>query len=261
MCPKCLRVKLAQGLSLTSLKLRLTVPGVFLQAFFLVDDDVLNVLHGQVIAESVEEDVFQLLQGDLLHVKLQHTRERERERDEQETLRLQRRIVDSFPPSFRAAAINLSCQIDGLQLKRCIIRTSPCCFHDEQSPLVVEEKPTEKPHRAISGVVESMGAKEEAYKIREAFKVLDRDGNGFISKQELGMAMRSLGYMPSEVELAIIMQRLDMDDSCSRGSLTTIISILQQHIALLHSQRFSACKHIKTNQQPHTEHADNFPLR
>lgn len=61
MCLKCLRVKLAQGLSLTSLKLRLTVPGVFLQAFFLVDDDVLNVLHGQVIAESVEEDVFQLL--------------------------------------------------------------------------------------------------------------------------------------------------------------------------------------------------------
>ncbi len=47
--------------------------------------------------------------------------------------------------------------------------------------------------------------------IREAFKVLDRDGNGFISKQELGMAMRSLGHMPSEVELAIIMQRLDMD--------------------------------------------------
>ncbi|KAL7853826.1 hypothetical protein AOLI_G00206700 [Acnodon oligacanthus] len=52
---------------------------------------------------------------------------------------------------------------------------------------------------------------EELAEIREAFRVLDRDGNGFISKQELGMAMRSLGYMPSEVELAIIMQRLDMD--------------------------------------------------
>lgn len=48
--------------------------------------------------------------------------------------------------------------------------------------------------------------------------MLDRDGNGFISKQELGMAMRSLGYMPSEVELAIIMQRLDMDGECSPGS-------------------------------------------
>ncbi|KAF0038606.1 hypothetical protein F2P81_009090 [Scophthalmus maximus] len=53
---------------------------------------------------------------------------------------------------------------------------------------------------------------EELGEIREAFRVLDRDGNGFISKQELGMAMRSLGYMPSEVELAIIMQRLDMDE-------------------------------------------------
>lgn len=59
--------------------------------------------------------------------------------------------------------------------------------------------------------------------IREAFRVLDRDGNGFISKQELGMAMRSLGYMPSEVELAIIMQRLDMDGelqfTCKRSIL------------------------------------------
>uniref|UniRef100_A0A8D2PCI9 Calcium binding protein 7 n=1 Tax=Zosterops lateralis melanops TaxID=1220523 RepID=A0A8D2PCI9_ZOSLA len=49
------------------------------------------------------------------------------------------------------------------------------------------------------------------WKIREAFKVFDRDGNGFISKQELGTAMRSLGYMPNEVELEVIIQRLDMD--------------------------------------------------
>lgn len=50
---------------------------------------------------------------------------------------------------------------------------------------------------------------------------MDRDGNGFISKQELGMAMRSLGYMPSEVELAIIMQRLDMDgETLHRGRHT-----------------------------------------
>uniref|UniRef100_A0A8C4NH44 Calneuron 2 n=1 Tax=Eptatretus burgeri TaxID=7764 RepID=A0A8C4NH44_EPTBU len=54
-------------------------------------------------------------------------------------------------------------------------------------------------------------SEDEIKEIRDAFRVFDRDGNGFISKQELGMAMRSLGYMPSEVELAIIMQRLDMD--------------------------------------------------
>ncbi|CAL8249045.1 unnamed protein product [Merluccius merluccius] len=52
---------------------------------------------------------------------------------------------------------------------------------------------------------------DEVEEIREAFKVFDRDGNGFISRQELGMAMRSLGYMPNEVELEVIIQRLDMD--------------------------------------------------
>lgn len=57
--------------ALTSLKLCLAVSWIFLQAFFLVDDDVLDVLHGQVVAEGVEQDVFQLLQGDPLHVELQ----------------------------------------------------------------------------------------------------------------------------------------------------------------------------------------------
>lgn len=64
--------------------------------------------------------------------------------------------------------------------------------------------------------------------IREAFKVLDRDGNGFISKQELGMAMRSLGYMPSEVELAIIMQRLDMDGESRPHSAAETCSLCIQ---------------------------------
>lgn len=68
---KCPCAKLAQVPELTSLKLCLTVPGVFLQALFLVDDDVLNVLHSQMVTEGVEQDVFQLLQGDPLHVELQ----------------------------------------------------------------------------------------------------------------------------------------------------------------------------------------------
>lgn len=57
--------------------------------------------------------------------------------------------------------------------------------------------------------------------IREAFKVFDRDGNGFISKQELGTAMRSLGYMPNEVELEVIIQRLDMDGRSPQPGMGT----------------------------------------
>ncbi|XP_055260599.1 calcium-binding protein 7 [Moschus berezovskii] len=60
-------------------------------------------------------------------------------------------------------------------------------------------------------VTRPAGSPEGGEEIREAFKVFDRDGNGFISKQELGTAMRSLGYMPNEVELEVIIQRLDMD--------------------------------------------------
>ncbi|XP_074869324.1 calcium-binding protein 7 isoform X1 [Carettochelys insculpta] len=64
--------------------------------------------------------------------------------------------------------------------------------------ILAEQRPVEIPE-------------DELEEIREAFRVFDRDGNGFISKQELGTAMRSLGYMPNEVELEVIIQRLDMD--------------------------------------------------
>ncbi|XP_034427397.1 calcium-binding protein 7-like [Hippoglossus hippoglossus] len=67
-----------------------------------------------------------------------------------------------------------------------------------------------KSHCLAVFVIVAVGKSTEQ-KIREAFKVFDRDGNSFISKQELGTAMRSLGYMPNEVELEVIIQRLDMD--------------------------------------------------
>lgn len=77
----------------------------------------------------------------------------------------------------------------GSEAERWLIRGQRFCYRDKTSSLL-SFCPTE---------------------IREAFKVFDRDGNGFISKQELGMAMRSLGYMPNEVELEVIIQRLDID--------------------------------------------------
>lgn len=91
--------------------------------------------------------------------------------------------------------------------------------------------------------------------IREAFKVLDRDGNGFISKQELGMAMRSLGYMPSEVELAIIMQRLDMD-----GESHEHPQMQKRSIQCGSARSVTACTAIKkTKQQLCHKHVNVLP--
>lgn len=59
------------SLLFTSLKFGLAVSWVLLQALFLCDDDILDVLHGEVVSEGVEQDMFELLQGHLLHVKLQ----------------------------------------------------------------------------------------------------------------------------------------------------------------------------------------------
>lgn len=59
------------SLLFTSLKFGLAVSWVLLQALFLCDDNILDVLHSKMVSEGVEQDMFELLQGHLLHVKLQ----------------------------------------------------------------------------------------------------------------------------------------------------------------------------------------------
>lgn len=56
---------------LTSLKLRLTVPRVLVQALLFIDDDVLDVLHRQMVSEGMKQNVLEFLQRYSLHVKLQ----------------------------------------------------------------------------------------------------------------------------------------------------------------------------------------------
>ncbi|KAF5900693.1 calcium-binding protein 2-like isoform X2, partial [Clarias magur] len=58
---------------------------------------------------------------------------------------------------------------------------------------------------------------EEMEELKEAFKEFDRDKDGFISCKDLGECMRTMGYMPTEMELIELSQqicggRVDFDD-------------------------------------------------
>ena len=52
---------------------------------------------------------------------------------------------------------------------------------------------------------------QEIEKLWQAFKVLDVDGNGAISTEELGEVMRSLGQNPTETGLRDLIKEIDVD--------------------------------------------------
>ncbi|XP_040290578.1 calcium-binding protein 2-like isoform X1 [Bufo bufo] len=49
---------------------------------------------------------------------------------------------------------------------------------------------------------------EEIEELREAFKEFDRDKDGFIGYKELGECMRTMGFMPTEMELIELSQKI-----------------------------------------------------
>ncbi|XP_008334518.1 calcium-binding protein 7 [Cynoglossus semilaevis] len=79
---------------------------------------------------------------------------------------------------------------------------------------------------------------DELEELHQAFKVFDHTGDGFISKEELGVAMRSLGYMPNEVELEIITKRLDMDGN-GQVDFEEFIALLSPKLTIVLPERFN----------------------
>ncbi|XP_063077371.1 calcium-binding protein 5b [Engraulis encrasicolus] len=58
--------------------------------------------------------------------------------------------------------------------------------------------------------VERTLAPEEIEELREAFDEFDKDRDGLISCKDLGNLMRTMGYMPTEMELIEIGQKINM---------------------------------------------------
>ncbi|XP_077940083.1 calcium-binding protein 5b isoform X1 [Gasterosteus aculeatus] len=53
--------------------------------------------------------------------------------------------------------------------------------------------------------------KEEIGELREAFVEFDKDKDGFITCKDLGNLMRTMGYMPTEMELIQLSQNINMN--------------------------------------------------
>mmetsp|Transcript_29296 Transcript_29296/g.32542 ORF Transcript_29296/g.32542 Transcript_29296/m.32542 type:complete len:151 (+) Transcript_29296:91-543(+) len=56
-------------------------------------------------------------------------------------------------------------------------------------------------------------SKEQIEELKEAFALFDQDGNGMISKEELGKVMKSLGQEPTSEQLDQMINEVDKDNS------------------------------------------------
>nr|XP_003218022.2 PREDICTED: calcium-binding protein 2 [Anolis carolinensis] len=84
---------------------------------------------------------------------------------------------------------------------------------DEESPSICEMEPV---LTSVFGQDRELRP-EEIEELKEAFKEFDKDRDGYISYKDLGECMRTMGYMPTEMELIELSQQItggkvDFDD-------------------------------------------------
>ncbi|XP_062890714.1 calcium-binding protein 1-like isoform X1 [Mobula hypostoma] len=63
---------------------------------------------------------------------------------------------------------------------------------------------------SVFGQDRELGA-EEIEELRDAFREFDKDKDGFIGCKDLGNCMRTMGYMPTEMELIELSQQINMN--------------------------------------------------
>ena len=68
-------------------------------------------------------------------------------------------------------------------------------------------------------------SQEQIQEYKEAFGMFDKDGNGQISRNELGSVLRSLGRHLTQMELTVILRDLD-EDGDNMLNFTEFINII-----------------------------------
>ncbi|KAG8504654.1 Calcium-binding protein 1 [Galemys pyrenaicus] len=66
-------------------------------------------------------------------------------------------------------------------------------------------------HFRVLGVLDRSLRPEEIEELREAFREFDKDKDGYINCRDLGNCMRTMGYMPTEMELIELSQQINMN--------------------------------------------------
>ncbi|VDI01081.1 Hypothetical predicted protein, partial [Mytilus galloprovincialis] len=66
-------------------------------------------------------------------------------------------------------------------------------------------------HEFLTMMSKQLSSRDTAGEIREAFKVFDKDGDGFISVEELREIMGNMGEKMTEEEVDEMIQEVDMD--------------------------------------------------
>jgi len=67
---------------------------------------------------------------------------------------------------------------------------------------------------------------------KEAFSLFDKDGDGTISSNELGVVMRSLGQNPSDQELDDLIKEVDIDGMVNYNSYKTLFFKMYVNITM-----------------------------